>query len=137
MKRGPFTSDNTLLTDRKTNAVRQRTPCAHCTVQQGSWASERGHVQQGSGRKRGRAPGEPCAVVPVEHQHGSPPVPCSGSRAGQACSAHQFCSPSTRNKLPHPQLVNKYARHPRAFLDAFAAAYLKMASMNAVWQPYK
>ena len=70
-------------------------------------------------------------------QHGSPPVPCSGSRARQACSAHQFCSPSTRNKLPHPQLVNKYARHPRAFLDAFAAAYLKMASMNAVWQPYK
>ena len=68
MKRGPFTSDNTLLTDRKTNAVRQRTPCAHCTVQQGSWASERGHVQQGSGRKRGRAPGEPCAVVPVERQ---------------------------------------------------------------------
>lgn len=39
--------------------------------------------------------------------------------------------------LSHPQLVSKFARHPRAFLDAFAAAYLKMASMNAVWQPYK
>ncbi|PRW57293.1 L-ascorbate peroxidase peroxisomal-like [Chlorella sorokiniana] len=34
-------------------------------------------------------------------------------------------------------LVTKYARNRRAFLDAFAHAYLKMASMNAVWQPYK
>ncbi|KAI7839400.1 hypothetical protein COHA_006801 [Chlorella ohadii] len=33
-------------------------------------------------------------------------------------------------------LVRHFAKSQRAFYNAFAHAYLKMASMNAVWQPY-
>lgn len=56
LRKGPFTSDTTLLTNWKTATVRQRTARAHCTVQQDSRASKRGHVQQGSGGKRGSDP---------------------------------------------------------------------------------
>lgn len=64
---------------------------------------------------------------------------------GRLCSQHvpirvnpSPCPPTCPPIRPptRPQMVKQFANNRRAFLSAFARAYLKMASTGAQWAPY-